>query len=349
MRFTAAEIAERLQGTVRGNGAVVLTGFAPADQAGPGDLTFAENENYLQKAVQSAASAVLVPKDLMVDGKVLICVADARVAFAKVLPLFYPFPEFAPGVHETAVVASSAKVDASVHIGPYCVVGEGVNIGAGSVLEGTVHVGDHCQLGEAAHLSPQVTVYSRSRLGNRVRIHAGSVIGADGFGYVFHEGKHLKIPQVGDVLIEDDVEIGANVTIDRGALGSTVIGRGTKIDNLVQIAHNVVVGEHCILVAQVGISGSTRLGNFVTLAGQVGLAGHLEVGDRATVAAKSGVMHNIPGGEMWLGIPAQENRKTKRQIIAVQRLPDLLHRVNDLEKRLKNLARKTLGPGSSPG
>jgi len=334
MEYTAGQIAERLRGRVQGDDTTVLTGFASADQARPGDLTFAENEAYFQKAIQSAASAVLVPAEVPDADKVLIRVSNARVAFAQVLPLFYPAPPFVAGRHPTALVAPSAQVDPSAHVGPYCVVGERVRIGARSVLEGAAHVAADCVLGEEVHLLPNVTLYSRSQLGNRVRVHSGSVIGADGFGYVFHEGKHLKIPQVGNAVIEDDVEIGANVTIDRGALGSTTIGRGSKIDNLVQIGHNVVVGEHCVLVAQVGVSGSSRLGNFVTLAGQVGLAGHLQIGDRATVGAKSGVMHNIPGGEMWLGIPAQEARQTKRQIIALQRLPELIRRVSQLEKRL---------------
>ena len=184
------------------------------------------------------------------------------------------------------------------------------------------------------NLFPNVTIYPRTEIGARVRIHAGTVIGSDGFGYVLDGGIHRKVPQIGNVVIGDDVEIGANVTIDRGALGSTVIGKGTKIDNLVQIAHNVEIGEHCIVIAQAGISGSTKLGKYVILAGQVGLAGHLKIGNQVTVAAQSGVMHNIPDGEKWFGTPAQPDRDTKRQLIAIQHLPELLKRVAALEKKL---------------
>jgi UDP-3-O-[3-hydroxymyristoyl] glucosamine N-acyltransferase len=202
------------------------------------------------------------------------------------------------------------------------------------VLSAQVYVGPECVVGEDCLLFPHVTLYARTVLGNRVRIHAGSVIGADGFGYVQDGGVHRKVPQVGHVLIRDDVEIGANVTVDRGALGPTVIGRGTKIDNLVQIAHNVNIGEHCLVVAQVGVSGSTRLGNYVVLAGQVGVAGHLKLGHRVAVAAQSGVMNNIPDGEKWFGSPARPDRQTKRQLIALQQLPELLRRVAELERQL---------------
>jgi UDP-3-O-[3-hydroxymyristoyl] glucosamine N-acyltransferase len=196
-----------------------------------------------------------------------------------------------------------------------------------------VCVGDDSDLGEATRIFPQVTIYPRTQIGQRVRIHSGTVVGSDGFGYVFDEGRHVKIPQIGNVIIQDDVELGANVTIDRAALGSTVIGRGTKIDNLVQIAHNVVTGEHCIIISQVGIAGSTRLGSHVTLAGQVGLAGHLTIGNHVTVAAQSGVMNDIPDGGHWLGAPARPDRDAKRIYIALERLPELLKRVSALEKR----------------
>jgi UDP-3-O-[3-hydroxymyristoyl] glucosamine N-acyltransferase len=223
------------------------------------------------------------------------------------------------------------------HIGPYCVIGERTRIGARTVLEGGNHLGADCQLGTDVHLCPRVTLYARTHLGDRVRIHAGSVIGSDGFGYVLDQGIHRKVPQIGNVIVHDDVEIGANVTIDRAALGSTIIGKGAKIDNLVQIGHNVVIGEHCILVSQVGVAGSTRLGNYVTLAGQVGVAGHLRIGDHATVAAQAGVMNDIPDGEKWFGSPAQPDRQMKRIYIALQHLPELLQRVGELEKGFKAL------------
>lgn len=347
MPFTVAEIARHLGGEVVGDGAIVLHRFAPADRAQPGDLTFAENEMFFARAEQSAAAAIIVDAPVS-SKKILIRVPSARIAFAKVLPLFFPEPQFAPGIHPTAVIAPTAQVDATAHIGPLCVVGEGAVIGPRSVLLAQVFVGAQCVLGEDVLLFPQVALYARTTLGNRVRIHAGSVIGADGFGYVQDGGIHRKVPQIGNVIIRDDVEIGAGVTVDRGALGATVIGKGTKIDNLVQIAHNVNIGEHCLVVAQAGIAGSTRLGNYVVLAGQVGLAGHLKIGNRVTVAAQSGVMNNIPDGEKWFGYPAQPDRVTKRQLIALQQLPELLKRVNELEKKLSPDQKLPEAPPSAP-
>jgi UDP-3-O-[3-hydroxymyristoyl] glucosamine N-acyltransferase len=334
MPFTAAEIAKHLGGEVIGDSALVLKGFAPADRAQPGDLTFAENESYFSRAEQSAASAVIVDGPFNSSRKVLLRVPSARIAFAKVLPLFFPEPVFAAGVHPTSIVPTNAKVDTSAHIGPFCVLSDGVRIGPRCVLQGGDFIGPNCVLGEEVNLFPNVTIYPATEIGNRVRIHSGSVIGSDGFGYVQDGGIHRKVPQIGSVIIRDDVEIGANVTIDRGALGPTTVGRGTKIDNLVQIAHNVTLGEHCLVVSQAGIAGSSKLGNYVVLAGQVGIAGHLRIGNHVSVAAQSGVMHNIPDGEKWLWSPAQPDRQAKRQMIALQQLPDLLRRVSELEKRL---------------
>ncbi len=339
MPLTVAEIARHLEGEVLGDGLLLLKGFAPADCAKSGDLTFAENEIYFARAEESAASAILADKRFSSEKKTLIRVPNARVAFARVLPLFFPPPRFAPGIHPSAIVALTAQVDPTAHIGPLCAIGERVSIGPRAVLEGGIHVGSDCKLGEDAHLYPNVTLYARTQIGNRVIIHAGTVVGSDGFGYVFDQGRHCKVPQIGNVIIHDDVEIGANVTIDRGALGSTVIGKGTKIDNLVQIAHNVAIGEHCILVSQVGIAGSTRLGSYVTLAGQVGLAGHLKIGNKVTVAAQAGVMNHIPDGEKWLGSPAQPDRQMKRIFVGWQRLPELLQRVSELEKQVRELTK----------
>ena len=334
MPRTAAEIAGQLQGEVVGDGSVVLTGFAPANTAKAGDLTFAENQAYFDAAEKSAATAILVPAEFSSARKVLIRVPNTRVAFAKVLPLFFPEPAFAPGIHPGASIAPSAKIDPTAHIGPGCVIGEEVKIGAHAALLGGNHIAAHCEIGAETKLFPNVVLYPRTRLGQRVILHAGVVIGSDGFGYVFDTSFHRKVSQIGNVVIHDDVEIGANTTVDRGALGSTVIGRGTKIDNLVQIGHNVIIGEHCIIVAQVGIAGSTKIGNYVTIAGQAGLSGHLKVGDRVTIAAQSGVIHDVPAGEKWLGNPAIPDRQAKRQYIGIQRLPDLIRRVNELERQL---------------
>jgi UDP-3-O-[3-hydroxymyristoyl] glucosamine N-acyltransferase len=344
MPFTAAQIARQLQGEVAGDSSIVLNGFAPADRAQPGDLTFAENADFFARAEQSAASAIIVDGSFTSQGKVLIRVPNARIAFAKTLALFFPEPVLPAGIHPAAVIAPSAHVDATAHVGPACVVGERTHIGPRSVLQGGNHVGADCRLGADVNLFPNVTVYPRTAIGNRVRIHAGTVIGSDGFGYVQDAGIHRKVPQIGNVIIGDDVEIGANVTIDRGALGPTVIGKGTKIDNLVQIAHNVVLGDHCIVIAQVGIAGSSKLGNYVVLAGQSGIAGHLTIGNQVTVGAQAGVMNNIPDGGKWLGSPAQPDKQTKRQMIAIQHLPDLLRRVSALEKQLE-IKPDSSGPG----
>jgi len=333
--FTVSQIASELQGEVVGDGAIAIKGFAPADAARVGDLTFAENEAYFTKAEQSAASAILVAGDFKSATKTLIRVRNARVAFAKALPLFFPEPTFAPGIHPSAVVAASAQIDPTAHVGPYCVIGERVALGAGVVLQGGNHVEANCRIGEGSHLFPNVVVYAHTQIGQRVRVHAGAVLGSDGFGYVFDQGIHRKVLQIGNLIIQDDVEIGANTAIDRAALGSTVIAKGTKIDNLVQIGHNCVVGEHCIVCGQVGLAGSTKMGNYVTLAGQVGVSGHLTIGHQATIGAQSGLIHDVRDGEKWFGYPAQPDRQYKRQLIALHKLPELLRRVSELEKALK--------------
>jgi UDP-3-O-[3-hydroxymyristoyl] glucosamine N-acyltransferase len=342
MTFTTAEIARHLQGEVLGDATATLTGFAPAASAKPGDLTFAENEDYFAHAEQSAATAIIADKRFASAKKILIRVPNARIAFAKAMALFFPEKKFTAGIHPMAVVAASAKVDASAHIGPHCVVGERVKIGERAVLQAGSCVGDDSKLGDDVNLFPNVTVYPRTEIGRRVRLHAGTVVGSDGFGYVQDAGVHLKVPQIGNVIIGDDVEIGAGVTIDRGALGSTVIGKGTKIDNLVHIAHNVEIGEGSLILAQVGIAGSTTFGKYVILAGQAGIAGHLKIGDRVIVSAQTGVMTDIPDGEKWLGSPAQPDKQAKRQMIAIQHLPELLKRVAELEKQ----AGKKSDPGN---
>jgi UDP-3-O-[3-hydroxymyristoyl] glucosamine N-acyltransferase len=334
MSFTTAEIAKRLDGEVLGDPAAVLTGFATTDAAKPGDLTFAETDEFFTAAEASAATAIIAGKNAVSTKKTIIRVANPRIAFAKALAAFFPEPKFAPGIHPSAVVAASAHLDPTAHIGPHCVVGERVRLGARVVLQSGNAIGDDSVLGEETNLFPNVTIYPRTQIGRRVRIHAGAVIGADGYGYVLDQGVHRKIPQVGHVVIGDDVEIGANVTVDRGALGATVIGQGTKIDNLVQIAHNVQVGEHCIIIGQSGIAGSSRLGNYVILAGQAGIGGHLKIGHHVTVGAQAGVMTDIPDGGKWLGAPAQPDREFKRQVLALRHLPELLKKVNAWEKKL---------------
>ncbi|HXF11089.1 MAG TPA: UDP-3-O-(3-hydroxymyristoyl)glucosamine N-acyltransferase, partial [Desulfuromonadaceae bacterium] len=287
------------------------------------------------------ASAILVSGPFTSAKKVLIRVPNARVAVARILPLFFLPDETPPaGVQPGANVSPSAQVDPTAHIGPGCIVGAGAKIGARTVLMGGNHVGRDCQIGDDVCLFPNVVIYPRCRIGHRVAIHAGTVIGSDGYGYVFDEGRHRKVLQVGNVVIQDDVEIGANTAIDRGALGSTVIGQGTKIDNLVHIAHNVVIGPHCLVMGQAGFAGSTQLGAYCVIASQSGIAGHLKLGNQATVGAKSGVMRDVGEKETVLGMPAMPDKQMKRQFIAVQQLPDMIRRMRELEKTVAELSAK---------
>jgi UDP-3-O-[3-hydroxymyristoyl] glucosamine N-acyltransferase len=341
MPFTVAQISERLGGEVLGDGSIQLNGFAPADCARPGDLTFAESEAYFAAAEQSQAAAILVAGAGASSRKALIRVANARVAVARVLPIFFPPEEHPRGIHPSAVIDASARIDPTAHIGPHCVVGARVRLGARSVLMGGNHLGRDCQLGDDVCLFPNVVVYARSQIGHRVSIHAGTVIGSDGYGYVLDEGRHRKMLQLGNVIIQDDVEIGANTAIDRGALGATVIGQGTKIDNLVHVAHNVVLGRHCIITGQVGFGGSTRLGDYCVVAAQSGIADHLKLGNQVTIGAKSGVMRDIPDGGRVLGIPAMPDKQAKRQMIAGQHLPDMIRRLRELEKQVEQLRATT--------
>jgi UDP-3-O-[3-hydroxymyristoyl] glucosamine N-acyltransferase len=338
MNFTAAQIAAELRGEVLGDGSVQITGFAPAETARAGDLTFAEKEDYFAAAEQSQASAILVSGPFKSDKKVLIRVPNARVAVARALPYFFPPDPVQAAVHPSASIAASAQIHPTAHIGPNCVIGEEVKIGARSMLMGGNNIGRGSQLGEDVRLFPNVVIYSRTQIGNRVAIHAGTVIGSDGYSYVFDEGRQRKMLQVGNVVIHDDVEIGANTAIDRAALGSTVIGTGTKIDNLVHVAHNVVMGRHCLIMGQVGFAGSVRLGDYVVIASQSGIADHLKLGTQAMVGAKSGVMRDVGDKEIVLGVPAGPHREYKRQVIALQQLPELIRRMKQLENKVEELS-----------
>jgi len=332
--FTASYIAEQIGGQVVGDGTVAITGVAPAEGARNGDLTFAEKESNFAFAVASEASAILVPAGFESVSKVLIRVKDPRIAIARVLPLLFPPETPVSGIHPSAVVDPLAQIDPSAEIGPHCVVEAGVSVGKNTVLMGGNHIGRDSRIGEDVRLHPNVVLYSKTQLGNRVTIHSGTTIGSDGYGYVFDEGRHRKMQHVGNVVIHDDVEIGSNASIDRGALGSTVIGEGTKIDNLVHVAHNVVMGRHCLIMGQVGFAGSTVLSDYVVIASQSGIAGHLKLGHRATIGAKSGVMRDVPAGETVLGYPAAPDKQAKRQWVAMALLPDALRRLKTLEKRL---------------
>jgi UDP-3-O-[3-hydroxymyristoyl] glucosamine N-acyltransferase len=337
LKLTIAEIAAQIRGEVTGDGGTEISGLTSADKAGAGDLTFAENEKYFDAAEKSGATAILVSGTIPTSRKVVIRVSNVRVAVAHLLPIFFPTEDVAPGIHPSADIHATAQVDASAHIGAHCVIGPRTRIAAKSVLMGGNHLGADCQVGEAVRLFPNVILYRGTQIGRRVVIHAGTVIGSDGYGYVFDQGRHRKMLQVGHVVIEDDVEIGANAAIDRAAFGATIIGAGTKIDNLVHVAHNVIMGKHCLVMGQCGFAGSTQLGDYAVIASQSGIAGHLKLGRQSTVGAKSGVMRDVSDGETVLGIPAQPHQQTKRQWISMQHLPEMTRRLRELEQQVREL------------
>jgi UDP-3-O-[3-hydroxymyristoyl] glucosamine N-acyltransferase len=276
------------------------------------------------------ASAIITSREIEKKNKPIIRTDNPSLAFAKIISLFSPQEEIKPkGIHPTAIVAKSAKLGANVALGAYTVIEEGVSIGEGSAIFPHVYIGKNTQLGSENLIYPNVTIRENTVIGNRVIIHSGTVIGSDGFGYVELEGRHEKIPQLGKVVIEDDVEIGACVTIDRARFDKTLIAKGTKIDNLVQIAHNVQVGENSIIIAQAGISGSTEIGKNVIIAGQAGLVGHIKIGDKAIIGAQAGVTKSVPAKVMVSGYPARPHLQAMRLSAALEKLPALLQ---DLQK-----------------
>jgi UDP-3-O-[3-hydroxymyristoyl] glucosamine N-acyltransferase len=333
VKLTARQLAEHLKGELLGDGAAEVDSVHAATHARPGSVTFAEDAKRLEQAITSGASAVITFAAARneqsfgaarLQGRALICVANPRVAFAQTLNLFFPPHAYTPGVHPTAVVGLGVQLGADAHIGPYVVIGNNVKIGARTALEAGVCVGEGTTIGDDCVIYPRVTIYPRVVLGNRVIVHAGAVIGSDGFGYVTEKGTHVKIPQVGNVIIGDHVEIGANTTVDRATLGSTVIKRGTKIDNLVQIAHNDTVGEHCLIAGQVGIAGSATLGDYVMMGGQSGVVDHVTVGDQTAVGGQAMVIGDLPRSSVVSGSPAQPHRSWLRQLAALRRLPEII-------------------------
>lgn len=337
--YTTAEIAT-LVGAKRTTGQTnrPVTDVASLSEARAGDLSFLGNAKYKGRVARCAATAVLLPVDYPGEpqsGQVFIFVDNPSVALARVCARIEQalWPKPAPGIHASAVVSPSAKVDASAHIGPLCVIETGVQIGAGTVLQASVFVGRDALIGEGCFVMPGCMIAAACSLGNRVRLQPGVVIGSDGFGYEFVQGRHEKVPQIGTVVIGDDVEIGANSTLDRARFSRTVVGEGTKIDNLVQIAHNVTIGRHCILCAQAGVSGSTTLEDFVILGGQAGVAGHLTMGKGSKGGGAAAIFANVPAGALVNGYPAIPYMLERRLEVLKQRLPDLFKRVAALEKK----------------
>ena len=334
--LTLREVASLVGGElVGGNEVSPITGVAGIKEAQKGEVTFLANDKYLPFLSETKAAAVVVPPDTKADGIALIRCSNPSQAFTRIASYFSPGPlEFLPGIHATAVLEKNAILSDGVHIGPHAVISEGSSVGKRSAIGANVYIGPHCKIGEDVLIYPNVTIREHTQVGDRVIIHSGTVIGSDGYGYETNNGEHEKIPHTGYVLIEEDVEIGANACIDRGRFQKTWIQKGSKIDNLVQIAHNVIIGPNSLIVSQSGISGSTELGKNVIIAGQAGIVGHITIGDHAIVGAGAGVTKPVPANAVVLGSPAKPIGEQKRLFAFIARLPDLFKDVAELKKKL---------------
>ncbi len=343
----AHDLAEEFGGRLVGDASIEVTGVASLEEADRQQVSFLGNPRYREKVSTSEAGIVLIPENLDAvpkKGQTYIICKNPSAAFSKVIERFAPPPiHYAPGRHPSAVIADSAQIPQSVHIGPCAVIENGVHIGENSVIGAGCYVGPETVIGKHVLLYANVTVRERCRLGNHVIVHSGTVIGSDGFGYLPGEEGHTKIPQVGNVVVEDDVEVGAQVAIDRARFGTTLIRRGAKIDNLVQIAHNVVVGEHCFIVGQSGISGSTRLGRGVIVAGQAGLAGHLSIGDGSVIMGQAGVSKDLPAKSQVFGSPAVERKEYAKQMLALSKIDRLQKQIKELQQAVAELQKNAPG------
>ena len=343
MERTLGEIASHVGGELSGDPAIRITGVAGIEEAREGDLTFLANPRYASFLGTTSASAVIVGRQTEVTGTkaALIRHPNPYLAFTRALELLTEVEKhYPPGIHPTAVLGEGVSTGEGVHLGPHVVIEKGAKLGRDAAILAGSFIGEGSSIGEGALIYPNVSIRENVEVGNRVIIHSGTVIGSDGFGFAREETGHHKIPQIGGVRIEDDVEIGANVAIDRATLGVTRIGRGTKIDNLVQIGHNVNIGENCIIVGQVGIGGSTKVGDQSVLAGQVGLVGHIKIGKGVVIGAQSGVTKDVPDGTTIFGYPAREIHKTKRIEAHLSRLDLYVERLKRLEKALEEIRKK---------
>ena len=336
------EIAKHVDAEIEGDAEFEIKRITSLDQAQVGDMSFVAERRFLEQAKESRASALLISPDLDLDGTVTrLIVPDARVAFQRVTMLFYPpFASFAPGIHASACIHERAKLGAGVHVGPNVTIGADAQIGDGTTIRAGVQISEGVRIGSQCYLYPNVVVRSKVRIGDRVILQASAVIGADGFGFVHDGGRQHKVPQVGGVLIEDDVEIGANTCIDRGTCGDTIIGEGSKLDNLVQIAHNVRVGRHVLIVSQVGISGSTVIGDYAGLGGQSGVAGHLEIGEGAQIGGQAGVIGNVGAGAKIWGTPGINKSDFLRAYARFQKKSDAEARIRALEAKVEALSQQ---------
>ena len=342
MGKTLKELAQIVQGTVIGDGNTAISGMTSIDHPQAGHLAYLIDPKKLQELEASPIAGLIVPIEIKSSKKPLIQSANPKLTWAILLGLFYPPQNYSKTISEHASVAKSAKIGKDVTIEAFAFIGEGVNVGNRSVIRSYTYIDQDTKIGEETIIDSHVVLYPKTQVGNRVTIHAGSIIGSDGFGYVFDGKKQTKVPQIGNVIIQDDAEIGACVTIDRATIGSTIIGQGVKIDNLVQIAHNVEIGSHSCLSAQVGISGSSKVGNYVTLGGRVGLGDHCKIGDQATLGAQTGVPSNkvIPPKQVWIGQPARPYEEMRKQVSAQLRSYETQQLVHELTKRIEALEKE---------
>ncbi len=336
MAFRLGDLATELGGRVLGDCDHQVRSFTNLELAQEGDLSFLRDPRLRDRALESRAGAVVVPPEVDLEGKHLLVVEDPGLAATVLANRFFPPDPWPPGIHSSAVVDPTARVDPTAHIGPFVTLGAGTVVEEHGVLLAGAAVGRRCRVGSGAMLHPHSVLYDDTELGAGAVLHAGAVLGSDGFGYTTRRGVHHKVPQVGRVVIGDEVEIGANSAVDRATFGETRIGAGTKIDNLVQVGHNVQLGRACILSGQAGIAGSARIGDGVVLGGQAGCAGHLEVGDGVQVAAKSAVFQSVEAGTKVGGIPAIDLRRWRRQVVILSRLQDFIRRLRILEKASKH-------------
>jgi UDP-3-O-[3-hydroxymyristoyl] glucosamine N-acyltransferase len=337
MTKTVGELAAFLGCELGGDSAAPLTGVASPSAAGPADLIYVESARHVEAAAASAARCAVAPPNVSLPGKIVVRAANPKVAFARAAEWLLPPAPIAQGIHPTAVIAPTARLATGVAVGPYAVIEDDVEAGPGTEIGAFCFIGRSAKLGQGCRLYPRVTLYPGVRLSDRVSVHSGAVLGSDGFGYVTDEGgKRRKFPQVGAVEIQSDVEIGANSTIDRGSLGRTEIGRGTKLDNLVHVGHNVRIGENTVIAAQTGISGSSTIGKNVAIGGQVGIADHCGVEDEALVGAQAGIPSGkvVRKGQVVWGTPARPLDKFKKQFAWFSRLPELAERIKILEERV---------------
>lgn len=339
-RLTLAEVARITEGTLEGDPTETVARLAPLDQAEPGELSFVASARYAAYIPATRATAVLVGETVrdapLPEGLSVVRVADAHAAIARLLPVLHPPSPVEPGIHPAAVLGESVTVGIRVSVGPYAVVEQGTTLSDGCRIGAHARIGRGCSIGSESLIHAGATLYDDVRIGSRCIVHAGARLGADGFGFVFEGGAYRKVPQVGGVVLGDDVEVGANSTIDRGSIGDTIIGSGTKIDNLVHIGHNCRVGRHVIIVAQVGISGSTQVGDGAVLAGQAGIGGHLRIGAGSRIGAQAGVTADVPPGETVSGYPARPHREALRAQAALFRLPALLRRLGEIERVVRD-------------